>query len=497
MRKKERSDSSATTYSYQRIARSLLAMMDSGALVAGDRLPSVRQLCRTERVSPATAAQAYADLEREGRIAARERSGHYVLPFTRTNLQPVMTPPDPEPTRVGVSDAVEAIFKSAANRRLVPLAATIPDPALLPERELSRYLKATATDDPGRLTRYSFEPALPDFARELARRYAAAGCVIPPEEFTITAGGMESLNLAIRAVTRPGEIVAVESPGYFGLLEILESLGLKALPIPTSCEEGMDLAAMKAALDDFPVKALVLVSAFSNPTGATLPDAKRAQLVELLEDYGVPLVEDDIYGELAFDNSRPRPVRAWDRRGGVLLCGSLSKSLCPGLRLGWVAGGAFTERVRRLKHISSVNTPVVAQAALAAYLGDNRFDCHLRRLRRSFQQQVWNTRQAVLAHFPSGTASSDPKGGYCLWVQLPGAIDSNVLASEALKRGIGVAPGSIFCPLGNYRNFLRLGCGVVWSAEVEQAIATLGALAHSQSRRSLRVRGRGKLAKVA
>lgn len=475
-------------HAYQRVARSLLAMMDGGALAVGDRLPSVRRLCRTERISPATALQAYAELERLGRVETRDRSGHYVRAGASGAVQPAMAPPDPEPTRVGVSDEVEAVFQVAGDRRLVPLGAAIPDPSLLPGEELGRYLAAAARGDHERLTRYDFSPALPALARELARRLAAAGCAIPPEEFTVTAGGMEALNLAIRAVTRPGDIVAVESPGYFGLLEILESLGLRALPIPTSCEHGLDLEALGAALEEFSVAAVVLVPTFSNPTGASLNDAKRAALVALLDDYGVPLVEDDIYGELGFDDARPRPVRAWDRRGQVLLCGSFSKSLCPGLRLGWVAGGAFTERIRRLKHITSVSTPAATQAAVAAYLADNRFDRHLRRLRRAFARQVWNTRRAVLEHFPPGTLPSDPRGGCFLWVRLPEGAEAGDLCRRAREEGVGIAPGHLFCPLGNYRDFIRVGCGVAWSADIERALATLGGLVRAQSRRNLRAR---------
>lgn len=485
-------DPSPDTYAYQRIASSLLAMIDAGALAVGDRLPSVRHICRTQRVSPATAMQAFAELERQGRVAVRDRSGHYVLPVAAPRSQPVMAPPDPEPTRVGVSNAVASVFQSASDRRLVPLGATVPDPRLLPGAELARYLGAAGRSDVGTLTRYAFEPALPALARELSRRYAAAGCLVPPEDFTITCGGMEALNLAIRAVTRPGDVVAVESPGYFGLLEILESLGLQALPVPTTCDQGVDLDALRSALDDFPVKAVVLVTAFSNPTGASLSDAKRAALVDLLDDYGIPLIEDDIYGELAFDGHRPRPVRSWDRRGQVLLCGSFSKSLCPGLRLGWVAGGAFTERIRRLKLINTVNTPATVQAAIATFLADNRLDRHLRRFRRAIHRHVWNTRQAVLEHFPAGSVPSNPQGGYFLWVQLPAGVDASAVCQDAREQRIAIAPGHIFCATGNYGNFLRLSCGVVWSTQVASAVATLGGIVRDHGRKALRVPDRRK-----
>lgn len=489
MRKASKPVVSANVFAYQRIAGSLLSLIEAGALRAGDRLPSIRHVCRTERVSPATALQAFAELERLGRVEVRDRSGHYVLASgVRAAPQPAMTSPDAEPTRVGVSDEVEAVFRSAGDKRVVPLGAAIPAPELLPGAELARHLAVAARGGPGLLSEYSFAPALPAMARELSRRYGAQGCVVPPEDFTITAGGMEALNLAIRAVTRPGDIVAVESPGYFGLLQILESLGLKALPIPTTCEHGIDLAALRAALEDHPVKALVFVPSFSNPTGACLSDERRRELAAMLDDFGVPLVEDDIYGELYFGAARPRPVRAWDKGGRVLLCGSFSKCLSPGLRIGWVAGGSYTERIRRLKHITSVNTPAAIQSAVAAYMATNRLDRHLRRLRRSFQEQVWATRQAVLRAFPEGTAVSDPRGGCFLWVQLPAGVDARALHAAALERGIGIAPGPIFCPLGNYGNFIRVGCGVAWTPRIAVAVETLGQLARAAGRRAIRVK---------
>lgn len=485
----------ATVFAYQRISGTLLSMIETGALRSGERLPSIRHVCRTERVSPATASLAFAELERMGRVEVRDRSGYYVAAMTSgaaaAASQPTMATPDAEPTRVGVSDEVEEVFRSAGDRRVVPLGAAIPAPELLPGVELARHLAAAARDGAGLLSEYSFAPALPALARELARRYGAQGCVVPPEDFTITAGGMEAINLAIRAVTRPGDIVAVESPGYFGLLQILESLGLKALPIPTTCEHGIDLAALRAALEDHPVKAVVFVPSFSNPTGACLSDERRRELAELLDDHGVPLVEDDVYGELHFGVTRPRPVRAWDKGGNVLLCGSFSKCLCPGLRIGWVAGGRYTERIRRLKHITSVNTPPAIQSAVAAYMVSNRLDRHLRRLRLSFQQQVWTTRQAVLRSFPEGTAVSDPRGGCFLWVQLPAGVDARALHAAALARGIGIAPGQLFCPLGNYRNFIRVGCGAAWTPRIEAAVETLGQLTRTAARGSIRVRPTG------
>lgn len=473
-------------------------LIENGTLRAGERLPSVREVCRRERVSPATALQAYAELERAGLIEVRERSGHYVRVRaaggrgeTKAAATARTLRPDPAPMQVGVSDEVARVFEQAADPDLAPLAAALPAAELLPLEELAKHVAAAARRDSRAIGRYAFAGGNEELRRALAARFAGFGCEIAPEEITITAGAMEALNLAVRAVTRPGDVVAVESPGYFGILEILESLGLKALPVPSDAVRGVDLAALGHAIEDHAVKAMVMVSSFSNPTGACLAPERRARLVALLADHGVPLIEDDVYGDLHFGAERPRPARAWDREGEVLYCGSFSKTLAPGLRLGWVAGGRFNERVRRLKNITSVGAAEPAQAGLADYLASQAYERHLRRLRRAFEEQVAAVREAVLANFPGGTAVGEPAGGFFLWVQLPAELDALELHRLAAARGVGIAPGPLFCPHGRYRHHIRLGCGSPWSARIEAAVKTVAELAGALARPTLRAkRGR-------
>lgn len=488
-------DKGREKHAYQRVGGSLARLIENGTLRAGERLPSVREICRRERVSPATALQAYAELERAGLVEVRERSGHYVRARSasgRGEAKPAAAAralrPDPAPMQVGVSDEVARVFEQAADPALAPLAAALPAAELLPLEELARHVAAAARRDAGAIGRYAFAGGNAELRRALAARFAGFGCEIAPEEITITAGAMEALNLAVRAVTRPGDVVAVESPGYFGILEILESLGLQALPVPSDAVQGVDLAALGHALEDHAVKAMVMVSSFSNPTGACLAPEKRARLAALLADHGVPLIEDDVYGDLHFGPERPRPARAWDREGEVLYCGSFSKTLAPGLRLGWVAGGRFHERVRRLKNITSVGAAEPAQAGLADYLAGQAYERHLRRLRRAFEEQVAAVREAVLANFPGGTVVGAPGGGFFLWVQLPAELDALELHRRAAAKGVGIAPGPLFCPHGRYRNHIRLGCGSPWSPRIEAAVKTVAELAGELARPTLRAR---------
>ncbi|MBC2593352.1 PLP-dependent aminotransferase family protein [Ruficoccus amylovorans] len=462
---------------YERIARQLDAQIQDGVFRVGERLPSVRQLCASERVSPASALQALSLLEARGLIEARPKSGFFVR-HRRVDCAP---PPPPsscklEPGAVGVSDVVAQVFYQAGDERMVPLGAAIPAPELLPTERLSRCLAQLARSQPERLGRYDIKPGHPELLRQLVRRFASYGCHVAQEELVVTFGAMEALNLAVRAVTHPGDIVAVESPCYFGLLEILESLGLRALPVPGTCEEGIDLDLLETAIERHRVKAVMLVPSFSNPNGSCMSQPRRERLMALLADHGIPLVEDDIYGDIHFGPERPRPVKSLDRDGLVLYCGSFSKILSPGLRVGWVAGGRYSEQVRRLKYISSLTTPAINQLAIARFLESTAMERHLRSLRQAFRTQMAQISEEILASFPEGTGLSQPEGGFYLWVQLPDGVDAFDLHRLAAAEKIDIAPGQIFCPHADIRNRIRISCGYPCDARIRKSIHTLARL---------------------
>jgi DNA-binding transcriptional MocR family regulator len=477
---------------YERIARQLDAQIQEGVFRVGERLPSVRQLCASERVSPSSAMQALSLLEARGLIEARPKSGFYV------RNRRAGSAPQPRPSRcalkpalVGVSDIVGQVFKQAGDPRMVPLGAALPSPALLPNDRLSRCLALAARSEPECMGRYDVRPGHPELLRQLARRFAACGCTVPQDEIVVTFGAMEALNVAVRAVTRPGDIVVVESPCYFGILEVLESLGLRALPIPGTCEEGIDLDLLETAIERHRVKAVALVPSFNNPSGSCMSQPRRERLMALLADHGIPLIEDDIYGDLHFGPERPLPVKALDRDGLVLYCGSFSKTLAPGLRVGWVAAGRYTEQARRLKFISSTTTPSINQLAIARYLESAAMDRHLRGLRQAFRTQVAQISEAIVESFPSGTALSQPAGGFYLWVQLPEGVDALDLHRLAAEENIYIAPGQIFCPHTDIRNRIRISCGYPCDARIRKSIHTLGQLVRKLEAHSLRPGQRG------
>jgi DNA-binding transcriptional MocR family regulator len=471
---------------YERLAHDVAALIERGSLRPGDRLPLVRTYARERRVSIATVLSAYLDLENRGLVEVRPKSGHYVR---RRALE--ARPPRPPrlalvPSRVSVSDGVQALVDSMRDPAVVPLGSAQLAPELLPIRSLNRTLASIAREASTAGASYDSPAGLGTLRRQLARRSLTWGLSLDEGEIVVTTGAMEALHVALRATTRPGDAVAVESPAYFGVLQLLEEMGRKVVEIPTRPETGMDLGALEEALKRAPIRACIAIPNFDNPMGSLMPEEGKEKLVALLARHDAPLVEDDVYGDLAFDGSRPPPAKAFDHDGRVLLVGSVSKTLAAGYRVGWIAPGRYQASIERLKFSQSVSTPTLLQMAVAEYLDGGGYDRHLRQLRGRVATQVMRFREAVLTWFPEGTRVSEPRGGFFLWIELPAAVDALGLQQDALRRGIAIAPGPIFSARQRYASCVRLSCGVPWGEKLEAAVRALGELADARMRRGAR-----------
>jgi DNA-binding transcriptional MocR family regulator len=460
---------------YERVSGKLEEAMRLGALRPGDRLPSVRGLSGRERVSVSTVLQAYQQLEARGLIEARPQSGHYVRRQRPLPPEPPPTRPSPGATPVTVSGLVARVVESARDPDLVPLGCNQPDPELFPWGRLGRIAAGILRD--GRGFTYELPPGARSLRRQMARLALEWGCALGPEEFIVTCGAMEAVQLSLLTVARQGDAVAIESPAYFGTLQLIEALGLKAVEIASSPRTGMDLDALERVLKSRRIAAVLAVTNFSNPLGCAMPDEKKERLVSMLAAREVPLIEDDLYGDLYFGASRPCAAKSFDRRGLVLHCGSFSKTLAPGWRVGWVSPGRFRERVSLLKFAQTVATASLQQLALADFLAAGHYERHLRSLRKAVAATMRSLGDCVAAHFPAGTRATRPEGGGVLWVELPEGISALALHDRALAAGIAIAPGPIFSARGGYGNCIRLSCGMVWSSRVEAAVATLGRIA--------------------
>jgi DNA-binding transcriptional MocR family regulator len=302
------------------------------------------------------------------------------------------------------------------------------------------------------------------------------GGTLSPDDIVITAGCTEAINLSLRAVTEPGDIVAVESPTFFGFLDILETLGLQSMEICTCPANGIHLESLEEAMEKAPIKACIVMANAHNPLGCSMSDQNKERLVDLATRRKIPLIEDDVYGDLYFGPDRPRTLKSFDRDGWVLLCSSFSKTLAPGYRVGWVAPGRFRERVAHLKRASSIGNPILPQLMIAEFLISGSYDLHLRKLRKIYIDQIDRMIHAISRFFPDGTRVTRPRGGHIIWVALPEQVDSLKLQQRALEEKISVAPGTIFSAGGEFQNFVRINAGIAWDDRIERALMVLGRL---------------------
>ena len=435
-------------------------------------------MCASRGVSMPTVLQAYRLLEARRLIGARSQSGFYVLP---PEARPALTTHEPtialpEPGAITTGDLIMRVLEMVANPALVPLGTALPAEELLPGAALARALRATTRQQP-RTSRMDLTPSGSEaLRREIAKRALDAGDAVALDDIVVTCGCAEALSLCLRALTRPGDTVAVEAPAYFGTLQAMEVLGLRALEIPVDPETGLRVEALAEALARTKVAALVVTPNVHNPLGCIMPEVRKRELVALLAEHGVPAIEDDTYGELAFGDVRPRALRAFDRAGLVMTCGSFSKTLAPEYRVGWVIPGPHRDRVLHLKLATTAATAVPPQLALASYLGSGGYEQRLRRLRRSLRGTVERFSFEIADRFPIGTRISRPAGGYLIWVQLPEGIDTVALQRRAIGRGLSVAPGSAFSASGAFANCLRINAGHPWSARTRDALNLLADL---------------------
>ncbi|MCI4568426.1 PLP-dependent aminotransferase family protein [Lysobacter sp. CFH 32150] len=465
------------TLLYERLAERLRGQIQRGVLRAGERMPSLRRLGREQRVSLATAVEAYLHLEREGLVEARPRSGYYVraphasLPRGLTPARTRAPQPIRNPALLGVLDVL-------GRKDVLPFHAATPSLELLPSAALATATTRVLRRDPGVALSYAVPQGIAELRQRIAQRYAQCAVDVDPDEIIITAGAMEAITLALRTVTKPGDIVLLETPTYYGLLQAVAALGLRVIEVPNRAGAGIDAACAAELLDRHSVRAAVLVPNFNNPSGSLTSDVDKRALVAACTAHDVVVIEDDLYGELAYSGERPAPLRRFDGgRGHVITCGSFSKMLAPGFRVGWVLGGRWATELLRAKCFSTVATATLPQLAIAEYLSRHDFDRALRRLRRELATNAQRYREAIAHHWPEGTRVSEPTGGMALWLELPAPLEGQALFEAALARGIGTLPGHLFSNRGDYRHHLRLSCGLKWDAPVEAGLRTVGSLA--------------------
>ncbi|WP_377704546.1 PLP-dependent aminotransferase family protein [Pseudoduganella sp. UC29_71] len=464
---------------YETLAADIEGQVTRGVLLEGEKLPSVRQASQHRSLSISTVLRAYSLLESKGIIESRPQSGYFVRARQAGMLRPAAlaaSQPLVLSSEVDVSRLVLSTLRTIRKEGAVPLGSPYPDPAPFPWPRINQYANAIARRAQHWSVMDDLPPGNPQLMRQIARRHLENGLAVDPSEIVVTVGATEAINLCLQAVARPGDTVAVESPTFYAMLHAIERMGMRALEIPTDPRQGISIEALRAALAQQRVAAVMVMPNFQNPLGFQMPDARKRELVELLAAHDIPAIENDVYNELYYGDSHPTALKSYDRKGLVLHCSSFSKSLTANYRIGWALPGRYTAQVEKLKFLNTLTTPTLPQMAIADYLQRDGYDRHLRKVRKGYEQRARMMAAAVLRFFPEGTRVSEPQGGYVLWVELSPAVDAMKLYALALERKITVGPGHMFSARGSYPNYIRLNYSYPWSKEIEDALRMLGKL---------------------
>lgn len=457
------------------IINKIVQQIKQGSLMPGDRIPSVRAMSRLEAVSTSTVVEAYMDLENSGFIEAKPQSGFYVHSSLKYPLE-TSIPATLSLNRIvpKMDDLITAILCAGRADITMPLGAACPSPDLLPWKQLNRLQSAVVRENPIQSCKYDFPPGWEPLRHQIARYHTLADCRLTASDIIITAGCMEAVFLALRAAVPFSGTVLVESPTYFGILQAIESLGLKVIEVVSHPYEGINPKEVHKIIKNHRIDAAIFMPNFSNPSGALTGDDAKRQLVELFTQEQIPLIEDDLYGDLTFSYQRPRMFKSFDQHGWVITCSSFSKTLAPGLRLGWIAPGLFYKKVLSLKISQSFASASLPSHVVAKYLTNGGYERHLRRLRRTLALQAQKYLQAIHLYFPKGTKVNTPQGGMSLWIELPSSIDAIELQDICLQKHITIAPGVIFSASRQYRHYIRINYAVTWSKNIQKALKTIG-----------------------
>ncbi len=462
---------------YMQVADGLEKMIGDDVLKIGDKLPSVRVLSDEYGISMGTAFQAYYHLEGKGLIEARPKSGYYVrFSQKRFPALPKVVQPDPLSHEVSVKEMIASFYSDIASHsdKIINFAIAAPDASLLPTAKINKSVLHALRSSKDSCIGYEHTQGNPELRKQIARLSFNWGGKIKPDDVVVTGGCLEAMTLCIKAVTVPGDTVAVESPNYFGIFQALENMGLKVVEISSSPVDGLDLDCLEQAIKKSTIKACVVIPNFNNPLGGLMPDENKKRLVDIITKYNIPLIEDDIYGELYYGKNRPRTCKYYDTKGLVMHCSSLSKSLSPGYRIGWVIPGKFLEQVKQIKRIHNISSPTLTQAAMAHYLQHGRYEYHLKKMRKALHTQCLRYLQGIIDYFPEDTKVSRPHGGFILWVELNKKVNTFKLRIEAMKHNISIVPGKIFSASSNYNNCIRISFGKPWDGEADYGLMMLG-----------------------
>ena len=463
------------TFQYEKVEKRIMGMISQGMLNPGEKLPSLRSVSRNMGFSLTTVIQAYAELEKKGVIQSRERSGFFVHP----DLSPLDKPDKGEafnanPTSVNLSSRIQAVLDMVGRHNVLPFGVACPSEAVLPGKKLATIMGRVCREFPARSMEYETITGSAELKTQLAMRCMESGMQTGPGDLIITSGALEGISIALRALTRPGDNVIVQSPTYYCFLQLLEVLKLRAIEVPSCPESGISPNDVAQALSRFNISAAVLCPTYNNPDGSLTTESAKREITRMMAQRNIPLIEDDVYGEVSFTQPRPRTCKNFDQDKNVILCSSFSKTLAPGYRIGWMLPGKYFDRCLEVKATTNVCTATPPQLALAEALKSGLYDQHIKRYLKVIADQMQTIRYSVGRYFPEGTRATSPSGGLALWLELDRSVHGRKVFEKALEQNVGIVPGFLFSPSDRFTNFIRLTVTGRWDREMEEGIKVLG-----------------------
>lgn len=460
---------------YVDISNNIAKLIRNEVLKPGDRLPSVRMLCQEHNISMNTAKRIFLELEAQSLIESKPQSGYFV---SRSSYRKLPLPEVSKPSQVSNNkepeELIRKVYANIGKTDLTLFSVGAPAAELLPLTKLNKEIIHATRELKGSGTAYEQLQGNEKLRRMIATRAMYWGGSLHENDLVTTAGGMNALSFCMMALGKPGDTIAMESPCYPGTLQLAKSLGLKVLELPTHPATGIEIDALKKAIPK--INLCLLVPNFNTPLGSCMPDEHKKEVVKLLAKHHIPLIEDDIYGDLYFGTQRPKCCKAFDKEGTVLWCSSVSKTLAPGYRAGWVAPGRYKEQIMKLKLVHAISSSTLIQEAVANFLKSGRYENHLHKLRQTLHSNYQHYIQAIAEYFPEDTKTSRPQGGLALWVEFNKTVNTTELFDRALKQKISIAPGRMFTLQDQFENCMRLSIGFPWSEEVKYKLKLLGRL---------------------
>jgi len=457
---------------YQQLAVLFKQQIQQKTWRAGEKLPSVRVTSRCHSLSNGTVLQAYQLLESQGWIVAKPQSGFFVAAdVERPEVIETTTSINP----VSINDALFDFLKSQTRQESLKFGSAFPGPSLFPLQVLNRSLASAGRKSNPNVVLDNMPPGNEALRRLIAQRYIQQGIPISHQDVVITSGALEALNLSLQAVSEPGDTVVIETPTFYGARQAVERLGLKAITVPVDAKSGMSVEHLESIFSQHDVKACWLMSNFQNPTGTSMSEGKKRKVVELARQHNVYLIEDDVYAELYYSEQKPSSLKTYDFASmdeRVLHCGSLSKSLCPGFRLGWVVTRRYNQDVQKLQLLSTLSGSAPIQQGVAHYLQNDSYDNHLRKLRRTLlKRQQWMINE-LKRHLPE-VEFEVPSGGYFIWLKLPKGVSSEDVYQNLKQHNILIAPEALFAQSFAQAGYIRLNTSLADQEQLSNAIVKM------------------------